>query len=753
MPLTTLLGTPGADPIVGGADAEAIFGDGEALRVVTAAADGTVAASFSDAAAYAPDGQTILFLQSVAAGDPAQQGPDVLWSFAPLEAAHALQTSTGSSISHVSDAVVAPDGAHVAFASTSASLVGDDQNGSLSDIFVLDLATHAIRLVSTTSDGSQADDSSFDAVYSPDGRTLAFDSFADNLVAGDANAVGDVFLKDLQTGAVSRISVGAAGAEAGAGSYRPVFSPDGARIAFLSTASDLVGLPDDGTLNVVIKTLADGAVAAPVRVAGDAAILDLAFSQDGTKLVFVSDSATLVAADTNAAADAFCLDLATGVVTRLSLGAGGAQADAGTYQAILTPDGSAVVLRSDADLEGDGRGGGVFVRHLADGSVVRLTSNADGYDSAVDAVSPDGRSVLIETQDPRLTGSFASKGDIVSLNLSGEQGGNDTLEGGAGDDALYGGAGDDRLQGDQGSNRLFGGQGRDTAVYQGFAHDYVLDLSGGNGTVSSDARGVHDTLDSVETVSFLDGSLTFDLQSTAAQIVRLYDSFLGRAPDIQGFDSYLAFVAAGHTVADMAANAAASPEFQAATASLSDSDYIAYVYQHSLRRAPDPGGLQAYLDALHTGALTRVSMIVQAAESPEHVALTAGTVQAGLWVPDRQAEGLELLYDAAVQRQPDAFGLSEYQKEMADGLTFKAIANQMSQSAEFLTAHGQQTDAQFIDSIYMATLERHADDFGLTSYEAELAQGMSRGDVLFQMAMSQEHQSHVLAFFDPTLLA
>ena len=255
----------------------------------------------------------------------------------------------------------------------------------------------------------------------------------------------------------------------------------------------------------------------------------------------------------------------------------------------------------------------------------------------------------------------------------------------------------------------------------------------------------------IEDATFLDGTLTYDTASTAAQIYRLYDSFLGRAPDAAGFVGYLRLVASGESFQQIAANAAASPEFANATAGLSDSQYVTYVYEHSLHREPDAGGLQTYVADLQNGTYTRAGMIVQAAESPEHLALTSSAITAGLWVPNEKVEGLEVLYDAAVQRQPDASGLAGYGALLGAGSTLRQIANQMASSAEFLAHHGSQSDSDYIDSLYVAEVGRHADSFGLNAYLDELAHGYTRGDVLWQTAVSQEHQSHVLAFYDPLL--
>ena len=327
-----------------------------------------------------------------------------------------------------------------------------------------------------------------------------------------------------------------------------------------------------------------------------------------------------------------------------------------------------------------------------------------------------------------------------------------TLQGTAGNDTLTAGSAGDTLVGGAGSDVLTGGAGVDTAAYAGFAHDYALALGGGSGTVAGGREGGTDTLSALEDVKFLDGVLTFDPHSTAAEVVRLYDSFLGRAPDVAGFNSYLNFVASGHSFQEMADNAAASPEFANATAGLTDTQYVTYVYEHSLHREPDAGGLQTYVADLQNGTFTRTSLIVQAAESPEHIALTASVVAHGLWIPDETVEGLELLYDAAVHRQPDATGLAGYGAMLASGTSFRQIANQMASSAEFQAAHGGQSAADYIDSLYVAEVGRHADATGLAAYTTELANGHTRGDILYETAMSQEHQSHVLAFYDPLLM-
>jgi Ca2+-binding RTX toxin-like protein len=112
--------------------------------------------------------------------------------------------------------------------------------------------------------------------------------------------------------------------------------------------------------------------------------------------------------------------------------------------------------------------------------------------------------------------------------LYGEDG-NDTLEGGAGDDQLIGGAGNDVLD---------GGSGLDTAVFSGLFRSYAVNVKGGNGTVSGAKEGT-DSLTSIEFLQFKDGKFVFDADGVSAQVTRLYDTVLNRAPDQAGLDLWV----------------------------------------------------------------------------------------------------------------------------------------------------------------------------------------------------------------------
>ena len=139
----------------------------------------------------------------------------------------------------VSSSAISTDGRYVTFRSQANDLVANDTNGTVWDVFVKDLATGAIERVSVSSSGTQANGTSMDPVISGDGRYVAFASGATNLVSGDTNGQRDLFLHDRDTDTTTRISVGTGGAQANGASNEPSIDDAGRYIAFASAASGL----------------------------------------------------------------------------------------------------------------------------------------------------------------------------------------------------------------------------------------------------------------------------------------------------------------------------------------------------------------------------------------------------------------------------------------------------------------------------------------------------------------------------------
>jgi Tol biopolymer transport system component len=147
---------------------------------------------------------------------------------------------------------ISDDGRFVAFVSYATNLVAVDANG-FADVFVHDRQNGMNECVSVDSAGAQADSGSYYPSISPDGRFVEFHSLASNLVAGDTNGAWDVFVHDRQVGATERVSVDSAWAQGNFGSYYPSISADGRFVAFQSTASNLVPGDTNGFDDIFVR--------------------------------------------------------------------------------------------------------------------------------------------------------------------------------------------------------------------------------------------------------------------------------------------------------------------------------------------------------------------------------------------------------------------------------------------------------------------------------------------------------------------
>ena len=132
---------------------------------------------------------------------------------------------------------VSHDGQWVVFVST-ARLAPEDSN-AVADVYLRDMRRGMTSLVSRGMGSAPADGPSYSPVLSADGRYAAFVSNAGNLVARDHNGDSDVYVYDIQVGAMSLVSTTSTGAAANADSRRPAISGDGRYIVFQSLASNL----------------------------------------------------------------------------------------------------------------------------------------------------------------------------------------------------------------------------------------------------------------------------------------------------------------------------------------------------------------------------------------------------------------------------------------------------------------------------------------------------------------------------------
>jgi Tol biopolymer transport system component len=208
------------------------------------------------------------------------------------------------------DAAISSDGRYVAFESVATNLVPGDTNDEV-DVFVRDMETQLTQRVSLGPGGTEGNNGSRDAAISGDGGNVAFSSFAFNLVPGDTNGRQDVFLWDQETQVTQRVSVGPDGAEANSESIEPAFPARGRYLAFTSGASNLVAGDNNNVADVFVRDLvAEVNRRVPLGSNGRSGSRGMpSVARRGGFVAFVSNASDLVARDTNGVQDVFVRQL------------------------------------------------------------------------------------------------------------------------------------------------------------------------------------------------------------------------------------------------------------------------------------------------------------------------------------------------------------------------------------------------------------------------------------------------------------
>ncbi|MFN8543660.1 MAG: hypothetical protein U0807_05575 [Candidatus Binatia bacterium] len=276
--------------------------------------------------------------------------------------------------------------------------------------------------VNVSSSGVEANAFSTSTGISADGRFVAFDSDADNLVPGDTNGTADVFVRDRVRGTTERASVKSNGEQSSGFSYFPAggsgqLSANGRFVAFGSDATDLGAVDPDSIENTFVHDRLTGVTEMVALnsqgVPGNGLTHPVGISTDGRFVAMSSYATNLVPGDTNGAVDLFVRDRVTGITTRESVASDGTQGNGHSFGGTLSGDGRfaafygvATTLVPD-DTNGDGTfsirtdpGQDVFVRDRLLGTTERVSLDSDGRQSlgrSNDAkISLDGRSVAFD---------------------------------------------------------------------------------------------------------------------------------------------------------------------------------------------------------------------------------------------------------------------------------------------------------------------------------------------------------------------
>lgn len=388
----------------------------DAPVLASSSASGTPSNGFSMQGSFSPDGTHLLFWsRSTNIAPGATLGFSELYLKDLTTGAVSVVSADPNGVEGNSDStnpnnssqilMFSPDGTKVVFESAATNLVSAGANGH-QQIFIKDLTTGAVTLVSVDANGIQGNANSMDFTFSPDGTKVAFDSASTNLIPGGTTG-NHVFVKDLNTGAVTLASTDSNGVAGNGASSFPVFSPDGSQVAFVSASTNLAAGATNTHSQVYVKNLQSGVVTvASADANGNEANNDSlypTFSPDGSKLAFNSISTNLVAG-VPSNSEVYVKDLALGAITLVSADANGAPANGNSSQlAAFSPDSTKIAFQSASTNLVSGANGAnqVFVKDLLTGTVTLVSSNAAGAignsNSSMPTFSPNHLAVAFQS--------------------------------------------------------------------------------------------------------------------------------------------------------------------------------------------------------------------------------------------------------------------------------------------------------------------------------------------------------------------
>lgn len=246
-------------------------------------------------------------------------------------------------------------------------------------------------------------------------------------VPADTNDEQDVYVRDRVGGDTIRASIAADGTEPDGHNGDPSISADGRYVAFTSEADNLSVVDDDQHSDIFVKDIQSGALALASRngaVAADESSYHAVLSGSGRYVAFTSDATNLVPGDDNGRPDAYLHDLQTGLTVLVSATGDGSAGNQASSADAVSADGRYVLFTSLADdlVAGDGNGvHDVFVRDTIAGDTHRVSHGNGGIElelsSSGGGISADGRYVAFRTTSEWIIPGYVDEHDSVAVRV------------------------------------------------------------------------------------------------------------------------------------------------------------------------------------------------------------------------------------------------------------------------------------------------------------------------------------------------
>ena len=307
---------------------------------------------------------------------------------------------------------------YVVFQSYASTLVPNDMNW-LQDIFMRDIVHNRTTRISVDSSWNEANSNSYAISITPNWRYVLFQSYASTLVPNDTNNLPDIFVRDTVMNITRRVTENVFGKGVNSRSYGWYISDNGRYVTFYSSANNLVLNDKNELWDVFVKDIVTWIV---TRVSvndswneANGYSESLAINSNGRYVLFYSSADNLVPNDTNKQNDLFVRDMINNTTIRVSVDSNWNESNAYSYGDIISPDGRYVVFHSSADnlVPNDTNGqDDVFVRDIVAGTTSIASVNSswniwNGFSKPV-AITPDGRYVLF----------ISSSKDLVQADIN-----------------------------------------------------------------------------------------------------------------------------------------------------------------------------------------------------------------------------------------------------------------------------------------------------------------------------------------------
>jgi TolB protein len=317
------------------------------------AGDGTVGDTLHQDRMVSPDGRYLMFSSSapdLVSGDSNEATDVFVRDMNGLGQTKRVSLNNGNQIAGDSLALGMSSDAQKLLFTTEASLTASDTNETW-DVYLYDRTTGVNKTKLVSADGTGAAVGSLLGVISETGRYVAFLT-SGGLNAADTNYENDVYLKDLSTTAAPKfVSVGMGGATPDGIAGQLTMTPDAKFVAFYSTATNIVSGDTNKNGDVFVRNMSNNTV---VRASTGAGFAQnpwprcdaFSLSGDGRYLAMSCEGSGLVQSDTNELSDVFSKDLSTGAITLISRAANGAAGNDVSGGPMISRDGTWITFGS-----------------------------------------------------------------------------------------------------------------------------------------------------------------------------------------------------------------------------------------------------------------------------------------------------------------------------------------------------------------------------------------------------------------------